>query len=201
MLRVCAAVALLSSAAAADPIFQVGVGVRHHLNEPTMSEQPQSVDDTTFGFDASVAFPVTSTMAIGMRAAFSTARTSRDRWWGMFFYDEYRYRETPIDGGVVVMKRVGRVSFAPWIGVHSRRGTVDVRGCGPYGPMFPNKGDCSSPYQSQSRETEWSPIRPMLGGSVTVDIVRVSGAMLGAAIHAQYVTDFSSAGIDLTVRL
>ncbi len=183
-------------------MFQFGVGVRQQLSDPEQgNDGPVEPDQTAASWTAMVAIPVSRTSAVGVRASISQARTSGTWDWGMQFYDEYRYRERPVEGGLVVVKRIGRVSLEPWVGIHSRRRTVDIRGCGPFVIDQPRPEHPCGTFQNVSMMTDWSPVRPIAGLGVNVDIVRVGGATIGAMIEAQYTPDFSSVGADLVFRI
>lgn len=192
-----------SALAHADPVqFQLGLGMRHDLGDGSFEEPGWSdLPAASLSADLAITVPVGRTYAVGLRASVAKARTASFKDWGMVFYDEYFHSEAPLEVVALVERRFGRLAITPWVGIHTRRHTVAVGGCGPFLMNQPPPRCSGLPDYNLTDETYWTPINPLVGGAVSVDVARVSGAVVGVAAYAQYTPTLPSMGIDLVMRL
>ena len=174
--------ALTPTLAAADSVTaMLGPEVRIHLTGPVLGPErgfdPNSTDSVVGGLFATVAYPVSPGIALGIHASVASYRYSSG---GVesHFTESFDNRWLLTDVAATLQLTVGRLWAAPWLGRHVTRRRTDAHVC--------SRDSQSQPWRcGDSSTVEWNDDFTTFGATVGFDLVRLGVHNLAGFVDAQ----------------
>jgi len=194
--------ALTPAVAVAEPVtVMIGPEVRKHLTGPSeggdLSLDPNTKDGAVGGLVASIAYPISPGIAVGVHGGMASRRYGT-MGVGLDFTEHYDYRRIIADVAATLQVNVGRLWIAPWLGRHVTRRRTDARIC--------TRHSFSAPWECDDvRTVEWTDDYTSFGATAGIDLVRIGAHSITAFVDAQaglgaYAAVSAGVGYRLDVR-